>query len=67
MSDSSLKAGTCIIGHPEINSQHLLQCLAECRYAKDMLVEVMFRKITLSLHIVKMIEKFRGKYWITSN
>ena len=38
-----------------------MQGLAECRYAKYMLVEVVLRNITLSSHIVKMIEKFVGK------
>ena len=63
----SLEAGRCIIGHAEINAWHLMQCLAECRYAKYMVVEAMLRNITLSLHIVQMTEKFRGKYCVKSN
>lgn len=45
----------------------LTQRLAECKYAKYTLVEVMFRNITFSLQIVKMIEKFREKDWLKSN
>ena len=45
----------------------LRQGLAECRYAKYMLVEVMLRNIILSLHNVKIIKKFGRKYWINFN
>lgn len=61
--DSSSEAEPRIVGHLEINSQHSVQRLAECRYAKYMLDG----NITLNLHIVKMIEKLRGKDWLQSN
>ena len=61
VSDSSSKARPRILGRPEINSQHLMQCPAEGRYARYTLASVIFRNITFSLHTVKIIEKFRGK------